>query len=288
MKKILFTILIIGGVVGLYYYYFFSNNCRLPIAYTVGEVDSRFNISQEEIVKTAQEATQRWNEQSGFSLFSYQQEAALKINLVYDYRQEAVDQIKTKINDLSGSKIKIEDYWQNYDSLLNQYQQDLLLYNQKVSYWNLQGGAPSGIYQSLEAEKNNLNLRRQDLINLANQLNLQTQNYNENLTELKSQIEQRKNLIITQGIYDSTGNSINIYTFGNTDELRLVLMHELGHALGIEHAQNPQAIMYHLLDQQDLKNPQLTQEDINLLGQKCNLGGDYFQLPNRFKIYLTQ
>lgn len=112
---------------------------------------------------------------------------------------------------------------------------------------------------------------------MAQLLNLQTANYNENLDSLQSELNSRKNLIVTQGEFDPNTDTIDIYTFGNQDELRLVLMHEFGHALGLGHAKQPNSIMYELLDQQDLKNPTLSAEDIAMLQNRCRF--NYFSIP---------
>ena len=271
-------LIFLGVLFGLYYYLFLFNNCHLPISYSVGQVDSRFKISQSDVLASAQGAAQRWNNQTGNDLLKYDPQATLKINLIYDSRQEEIDKVNSQIQNLTQSKEQIENYQENYEKLLSQYQNDLNSYNNEVSYWNARAGAPANTYQKLQQEKQSLDSRRQDLINLAKNLNFQAQNYNENLSDFQNDISRRKNLIITQGTYDPTSNTINIYTFGNTDELRLVLMHEFGHTLGLSHAQNPVSIMYELLDQQDLKNPTLTDEDKNLLELKCH----------RLKFYLTQ
>lgn len=282
MKKLLSCLLtaliVIGGLFGLYYYLFLYNNCRLPIKYSVGNVDNRFKITQNEVIASAHDATERWHNQTSDNLFIYDENSSLKINLIYDRRQTDVDEMATEVEKLTKSRALVENFTQGYDSLVTNYEQDLSKYNQEVDYWNSHGGAPPDIYQRFQQEKADLQARRTTLIDMANILNFQSQTYNENLDNLKNEIDKRKNIIVTQGLYDSDSNTINIYTFGNTDELRLVLMHELGHTLGIGHAQNPISVMYVLLDQQDLKNPQLTEEDKKLLGLNCH----------RLKFYLTQ
>ena len=285
---IIFLILI-TALLGLYYYYFLYNNCHLPIGYSIGAVDSRFKINQDELLKTTQDAAERWNFQTGYSLLEYSPTASLKINLIYDQRQENLNQVNAQIQTLSEKNVEIENYQKEYENLLSKYQNDLNSYNEEIAYWNIFGGAPANIYQDLQDQKRKLQERRDGLVNLAKTLNLQAQNYNENLSDLKTEINSRKNLIVTQGIYDSTTNTINIYTFGNTDELRLVLMHELGHALGLGHAQNSTSIMYQLLDQQDLKNPILTDEDKNLLELKCNLNNHFYftQYPSPSELIST-
>jgi len=70
-------------------------------------------------------------------------------------------------------------------------------------------------------------------------------------------------------VYD--GKSINIYQFEATADLRLVVVHELGHALGLDHLSQPESIMYYMMGEQDLENPKASNEDILALKQICNL-----------------
>lgn len=275
MKKffeILFILLIIGAIFfGIFYYLLMRNNCHVPVGYSIGQVDNRFKVSQDDILTAAEDAANRWNVETNTDLFDYNPSSKLKINLIYDQRQADLDKINAEMQKLTNTKTTVENANEQYKMMLGTYQSDLANYNSLVDYWNTQGGAPPDIFNKLQQSKAELDQRRNDLIQMANTLNLQAQNFNENLDNLKAQLDSRKNLIITQGIYEPSTNTINIYTFGDTDELRLVLMHELGHALGLGHGNNPVSLTYPLLDQQDLKNPGLTPEDINLLKAHCNL-----------------
>ncbi len=270
--KIFIGIIIILGIIfGVFYYLFLRNNCQLPRTYSLGQVDSRFKISSEDVLSVAQDATERWNSETGENLFTYDPSSKLKINLVYDSRQADLDKINAEANNLLAQKQNVETNNQQFKTFLANYQEKLANYNQEVASWNSRGGAPPEIFNQLQSEKSILDQQRNELIQMAQILNLQAQNYNENLDSLKNELDQRKNLIVTQGEYLTDTDTINIYTFGDKEELRLVLMHELGHALGLGHDQQPTSIMYQLLDQQDLKNPVLSSEDINLLKSHCNL-----------------
>ncbi len=75
---------------------------------------------------------------------------------------------------------------------------------------------------------------------IASNLNLDVVNYNNAGDVLGKEFN--------EGLYEKRNNreTITIFHFNNHDRLVRVLAHELGHALGLEHNNNPQALMYRL------------------------------------------
>ena len=84
-------------------------------------------------------------------------------------------------------------------------------------------------------------------------------------------MESDKSKIITTGEYFADGSKINIYTYGDKNELRLVLMHELGHAMSNDHDADPKSILYPVLQAQDMTNPQPSSEDLTMVDGECKL-----------------
>ena len=72
-----------------------------------------------------------------------------------------------------------------------------------------------------------------------------------------------------QGDYDWT--RINVYQFNGFDDLRLILAHEMGHALEIGHLENSKSNMYYLMDEQNLNADTVTQDDFQALQGACGL-----------------
>lgn len=269
----LFLFLII--ISGVYYWWLQQPRCQLPVKYTIGSIDERFNISKTDLEKTLLDSEQRWDSQIKTNTIEYDPSATLKINLVYDERQAGLDELKSKIDTINQSDESLSNLNEKLNLLISNYEKDLVSYNEEVEYWNARGGAPADIYNRLQNTQATLENRRLEINKFSKSLNVEVNEHNTNLQNVKDEIETKKNKIYTQGLYIPEKNEIDIYTFNNLDELRLVLMHELGHAIGVmEHAQNSQSIMYAISDSKngpDLENPIITSEDIEMLKSVCNL-----------------
>jgi len=273
MRKLLFFLAIVILLPGGAYFAlatFSKNPCKLPVKYVIGNIDPRFKITQDEVLKTAKDASGRWDDEIGGDVLDYDASATLKINLVYDERQAKIDKItaETGTLDMSGNaidslRIKIED-------MISQYQKVLVDYNSEVARWNSQGGAPADTYDQLQSQKSSLESQRSQINDLADILNKQIDQHNSNLEQLNGEINSEKNKIITQGIYSPRPLEIDIYTFGNKDELRLVLMHEMGHALSLDHDSQQTSIMYPILGNQNLQNPAISSEDLAVFEARCH------------------
>ena len=69
-------------------------------------------------------------------------------------------------------------------------------------------------------------------------------------------------------VRNASGTKINIYQFKDEGQLIRVLAHELGHAIGLDHIDNPKAIMYYL---NEGVNEKLTPDDLTALRNRCGV-----------------
>lgn len=267
---LLLIIVVAVAFAGYYLSVFLQNPCHFAVKYAVGEIDPRFKISKSEVIDITKDAAERWNRDSGEPVLSYDPDAEMKINLVYDERQERVDAINQAVGSLDSSGNAIESFRERVENEVRQYEQDLTEYNLTVDSWNSRGGAPTEVYANLEKTRISLAERRVEVNRLASLLNQQVDEHNSNLAEMNNRFNADRNKIITEGLYYTLQKKIEIFTFGNREELRLVLMHELGHALSLDHNNLDTAIMYPILGQQDLANPVLTNDDLSLIDNTCH------------------
>jgi len=217
--------------------------------------------------------------------------------MIYDARQQATDTLKKlglSIHDDKASyeilKNKYEAFDKTYDqqkieldNTIKYYEELKINYEAEVNSTKRRGGATKDEFAILEQERNDLNdlvvkiKQKQDVFNktvgdinamvnvmnkLIRELNLDVSNYN-NIGAVNSGEFQ-------EGVYirDALGMRINIYQYDDRQALVRVLAHELGHALNLDHLDNPKAIMYRL---NESGNESITPDDITALRQACKI-----------------
>jgi hypothetical protein len=261
--SLILVLLVLAGGVWLYIYKI-QTPCQKTIYYDFGDFNSKFGITKDTLISTTKKAEGVWEGPFKHNFFQYKPGSAFKINLIYDSRQETSNERKLLNDSINSQKAIVKSLQDQYDQGLKDYTQELRDYNQKVSYWNSRGGAPTDTYNQLNQQKQELNIKKQNLDSLAGQINTKADQVNIDVSKYNQQAGET----FHKGEFD--GKEINVYEFQGDNELELALAHEFGHSLGLEHINNnPTAIMYPYLNDQDLDNISLTTDDMNALKNIC-------------------
>lgn len=270
--------------------------CGQPLKFAIGSADPRFSITSDHLKDIAMQAADVWNKAAGRQVLEYDPNASLKIDLTYDQRQQESDaagQLDADLQVLSSQRAALDKQYGGLDKQYNQeladfksgvadYEKQVADYNQEVDRWNSQGGAPQNVYDKLNSEKKDLDSTLGKLQSQEKDLNALAKKINGLAVKEKSAVNSYNSEVATfqseyggsqefeKGVFDSS-KGITIYQFKADDDLRMTIAHELGHALGMDHVQNPKSIMYYLMQDQDLKNPAPTAEDMAELKTVCQL-----------------
>jgi SAM-dependent methyltransferase len=282
-----------------------SHPCDSPIEYHVGEIDGRFALSKERAAEALARAAAVWNSAAKKKLFSSSQDSDLPVNFVFSDQQmnnRARQAVVASVEDLRSQTGQLEanlnqlkqDYSakkQNLDADISAFRLRKASYNGRVARLNGNGGGSQSEIQPLEMEKGDLVRQQQALEYRVSELNTMR----ENLNGLAAQYNFRINGVrrdvsainadagrkFIAGEYANRDGSqqIIIYEYGSFSDLVAILTHELGHALGLAHNNNPKSVMSPSSEQQDRESsgtdgpatPSLSADDMRDLRARCVL-----------------
>ena len=296
---------------GTYWYQSTSYICPIPVSYRLGTIDPSFNISRADATAALQAATNVWEDTIGQDLFVLADQADVTVSFVFDDRQATANQqtsAEQRLDAIASEnetlRSTIETLQATYNSMQSNfvdrrasYDNAVAAYNEQVRQINDRGGATEVEFAALEGTETELQQESQalqvvasELNQIADQLNALSaqsnrliQSYNQDVGRFNDQFGTGDE--ITQGEYISTGE-INVYKFSSEAELVSVLAHELGHALGIAHVDEPGALMYYLLEEGSETALSLAPADTSAYNAVCQPDTWDFKLRQIIRTYL--
>ncbi len=247
------------------YFILAKGPCDSPLTYRIGSFDAKFGVSKAEFLKDAARAESIWEKAAGRELFKYDPSGDLPLNLVYDARQATAD--KNKVLEASVDKtVQTADQVKaELDAARAGYEAAHAEYLSLASRYDAHPTEPLRLEVNAKAaESNDLARRVNGLVDAYNSL---VRSANANVRTINQSADRE----FEQGEYvrDAKGERINVYEFDGEDRLVRLLAHEFGHALGMDHVPDPEAIMYYL---NSGKGMAATKDDVAALRAACKLG----------------
>ncbi len=268
----------------------------MPIPYRIESSDPRFPLDSKAFRGGVFEAEAIWEQGIGKDLFTYDPAASLAIRTEFDDRQKMTYEAKDLEARISAYETETAKLDREYDAATAKFEKEsaafrksaddfnrkLAEYNEDVRKWNASGQGTFEEYEALEKRRKKLEREEAALVttsekiaglaenanDLAGKLNENAADINRNIGIFKERYGEPKPFV--QGLYDPSTPSVTVFQFEDEDDLRLVLAHELGHALGIEeHVETDSSLMYYLMGGQDIEHPTLSREDIAAFVSIC-------------------
>ncbi len=225
------------------------DKCLTPISYSIGVIDPQFKINKDELKEIARSAATEWKEASDIHWFKEISQGGITINLLFDGRQDDLIKSKSEKERIQNAFKTIKAEREQLTQLLDE--ADILASKQL----------------SLQAEITLANTTEQ-LLARGQLLNQQANDWRKRAEEYNVRFG-AYNHSFTAGQYHNTQSAIDIFFFQDKEDLRATLLHEFGHALGIEHLPQKEAIMYELKQTPQLLRPALTSFDLEALLKIC-------------------
>ncbi|AGA32261.1 peptidase M10A and M12B matrixin and adamalysin [Thioalkalivibrio nitratireducens DSM 14787] len=278
------------------------------MTYRIGELDPRFGVPDAELRDILDDAMALWQAESGRTLFKADRSGSLAIHLQYDKRQDRWEARQQAEQALEHARQRYEVLREEHDTLrqaletrqaayrqqIQRYELRLAAHNTRVRQWNRGEIAHNAARaRQLDQEAQALERQRQALEEQAAAAERSRLRVNQSVEAIRVAVEDLNRQVAylnerfaAEPGYDKARytrrqrggvvtHSITVYQFHDRDDLRQVLAHELGHALGISHVEDPGALMYYRITDQNRGLTRLTAADHRALRDACGvaLGG---------------
>ncbi|KAF0125275.1 MAG: peptidase M10A and M12B matrixin and adamalysin [Elusimicrobia bacterium] len=246
--------------------------CSSPITWSVGAVDPRYGLSENGFADYVRAASAVWEIAYGRDLFEFVRSSGdLSVSMVYDQRQAAIDKLKTLGLRTDRTAAAYESLKVRYDEISARmeprrktlearaaaYKAGEAEYNSVVGEYNRIGRATPAQKRIFESARAKLAGEYAAMKRLENGVNgdIDTLNalataINQLIVDLNMEVKQYNRAgsvmgVYEEGVYKVTDGErvIEIYKFHDRAQLVLLLAHEMGHALGLEHVEDQEALM---------------------------------------------
>lgn len=197
-----------------------DRDCGAPITFTIGTVDEQFGLSREEFSRQVRAAADEWNDATGIRRLVPAENGVLPVNLLFDGRQ-------AHLLEISAEKDKLEARAEELHRMREQKAEDVRILAEEVRRGrdDMRPLVKAGIAADDE-------LRAQQIALSAA------------FDALSARLSESAPYEAGEFVAGTNLRAIDIFAYVDIEDLHGRLLHEFGHALGLEHLPQSDAVMY--------------------------------------------
>lgn len=256
--------------------------CGIPIHIWLDGVDPRFGFQRATVSQALKDAVSLWQTDGEAELFVWSDHPqAMAINLEFDQRQHNVNQQRSLRGGIDRDRSQLESHevtlkqWgerieaarRDHDRQNEAFARRANAHQADVSAWN--NADPKAHTelrrQALERESLTVRTMQAEVQRSLADLNSDIAAYNRRARDQQQQAEQYRGRVAQYNTFSSPqpiesgrysydreqGRRIAVFRAGSYNDLVWIFAHELGHALGLDHLNQPGAVMNELLHDGD-------------------------------------
>ncbi|MBA3486917.1 MAG: matrixin family metalloprotease [Lysobacter sp.] len=256
--------------------------CGIPIHIALDEVDPRFGFQRATVLQALKEAVDLWQAAGDAKMFVWSDHPqAMAINLEFDERQHNVNQQRSLRGGIDRDRWQLQSHevtlkqWggrieaarRDHDRQSEAFARRARAHQAEVAAWNSANpqARTEPRRQALERESLAVRAMQAKVQRGLAELNADIASYNRRAREQQQQAEQYRGRVaryntlsspqpIESGRYSydrEQGRRIAVFRTGDYNDLVWIFAHELGHSLGLDHLNQPGAVMNELLHDGD-------------------------------------
>lgn len=228
--------------------------CQLPLVWRLARLDAEFGIDTALATAALREAAEIWEAAVGRSLFLHDPRSGFPVRFVYDERQVGTQE-----------KDRLQPDFEETRRALDETRRSLEALDAEGRVTERSVGERDEARRLLLNEEDRLRLRVQELEERADSLSRRFP------VEAREAALYREAVRVGNGRVADVSREIRIFRFADLDDLRLVVAHELGHALGLGHVTDAASFMWEgpSAGQPDVRSPTVQEEDVARLRSLC-------------------
>jgi hypothetical protein len=260
--------------------------CQVPIGWRIGELDPAFDLTREEAEAAGRRAAALWNDAVGQTLFVYDDAKGFPINFSYDERQQEILRAALLERNIASYDQEIENrlaVLQFQDEALRQQLQQFAQEKEELAaditalQHQLIGDVPPQRRLDLEQQWRQLAQRQKDLQAEAERLKGDQRRLQREQHDINAIIRERNDLLPAAhrapvirevGLMEihEGQRTMTIFAFQSQKDLVLTMAHEFGHALGLDHTEAADSLMYIAISP---SQQGITEADIAAFRRQC-------------------